>query len=278
MAGGGYQNLIMVQFLFCFRSKLGNRTRHVRVHLDAVTNCRPAPVVADPAALEGQRGAERLWGLLMMLLSTKRRVSETNRWAGIEPTTIYLVSQKDEKFNVKKLQTKRLLIRQFALDDLEIAHQVLDQEMQWDGTEVSLQQRRKILQRYIMLAEWNDGSRLFGSQGIFFRETKQLMGLCGFHPWLWTPSQKSLFWPELLSSKTPDEYTYASFELSILYGLSHKHRGHGFATEAAKALIEYAFYTLNVQRVFADTTRSNSGSIKCNEAPWYANSSPPNSA
>jgi ribosomal-protein-alanine N-acetyltransferase len=149
------------------------------------------------------------------------------------------------------------------MDDLETAHQILDQDMQWDGAGVSLQQRRQTLQGYIMLAEWNDGSRLFGPRGIFLRATKQLVGLCGFHPWLWTPSQKALFWPELFSvPETPTEYTYASFELSILYGLSNKHRGQGYATEAAKALIACAFDTLKVKRVFADTTRSNLASIK----------------
>ena len=127
---------------------------------------------------------------------------------------------------------------------------------------MSLQQRKQVLQRYIMLAEWNDGSRLFGARGIFLRVPKQLVGLCGFHPWLWTASQKALFWPELFRvPETPNEYAYASFELSILYGLSNKHRGQGYATEAANALIEYAFDTLKVKRVFADTTRSNIASI-----------------
>jgi len=163
---------------------------------------------------------------------------------------------------METLQTKRLLIRQFSMDDLETAHQILDLEMQWDGADMSLEQRRQALQDYIMLAEWNDGSRLFGSRGIFLRVTKQLVGLCGFHPWLWTLSQKALFWPELFRvPETPSEYTYASFDLSILYGLSNKHWGQGYATEAANALIEYAFDTLKVKRGFADTTRSNIASI-----------------
>jgi ribosomal-protein-alanine N-acetyltransferase len=163
---------------------------------------------------------------------------------------------------MQTLQTKRLLIRRFSMDDLETAHQILDLEMQWDGADVSLQQRRQALQRYITLAEWNDGSRLFGSRGIFLKVAEQLVGLCGFHPWLWTPSQKALFWPELFRvPETAGEYAHASFELSILYGLSNRHRGQGYATEAANALIEYAFGTLQVKRIFADTTRSNIGSI-----------------
>ncbi len=134
--------------------------------------------------------------------------------------------------------------------------------MQWDGDDVSLPQRKQVLQREIILADWHDGSRLFGARGIFLQETHQLVGLCGFHPWLWSPAQKALFWPNLLATTVPSaDYGHASFELSILYGLSDRQRGQGYATEAARALIAYAFDTLQVKRVFANTTRSNVGSI-----------------
>ena len=63
------------------------------------------------------------------------------------------------------------------------------------------------------------------------------------------------------ATAAPDEYGHASFELSILYGLSPKQRGQGYATEAAGRLIAYAFEALQVKRVFADTNRSNVGSI-----------------
>ena len=161
-----------------------------------------------------------------------------------------------------ELRTARLLIRPFTPDDAAAAHQVLDREMKWDGDDVSLPQRKQILQREIILADWHDGSRLFGARGIFLQETRQLVGLCGFHPWLWSPAQKALFWPNLLATTaSPADYGHASFELSILYGLSDRQRGQGYATEAARALIAYAFDTLQVRRVFADTTRSNVGSI-----------------
>ena len=160
------------------------------------------------------------------------------------------------------LQTERLLIRPFTAADVATAHQVLDLEMQWDGDAVSPQQRAQILQGDIILANWNDGSRLFGTRGIFLHATGQLVGVCGFHPWLWTAAQKALFWPHVLdATAAPDEYGYASFELSILYGLAPKQRGQGYATEAAGRLIAYAFATLRVKRVFADTNRSNVGSI-----------------
>ena len=163
---------------------------------------------------------------------------------------------------MKTLQSERLMIRQFTMQDLDTAHQVLDLEMQWGGADVTLQQRRQDLQFNINLTQWNDGSRLFGYRGIFLKAAEQLVGICGFHPWLWTPDQKALFWPLLFTLPTAtNPYTHASFEISILYGLSDQHRGQGYATEAAKALIAYAFDTLQVNHVFADTTRSNIASV-----------------
>lgn len=44
---------------------------------------------------------------------------------------------------MQTLQTPRLRIRQFSMDDLEVAHQIIDLEMQWDGADVSLQQQSR---------------------------------------------------------------------------------------------------------------------------------------
>jgi RimJ/RimL family protein N-acetyltransferase len=144
------------------------------------------------------------------------------------------------------------------MDDLETVHQVLDMDMQWSGSDVSLEQRRQELQRDISLSDWNDGSRIFGFRAICLRTSMQMIGLCGFHPWLWSPEQKAIFWPLLFNRpEAVEETTYASFELCIGYGLATAYRGQGYASEAATALITYAFDTLQAKRVLADTSRSN---------------------
>jgi RimJ/RimL family protein N-acetyltransferase len=162
---------------------------------------------------------------------------------------------------LKTLETKRLLIRPFTIDDLAEAHAMLDLDIQWAGPAFSLDQRRQALQFYIQLAQWG-GDSLYGYRAITLKASSQLIGICGFLPVLWLPHTKSLFWPAFFghSEFSPDR-AYATLELEIGYALASQQRRQGYATEAVRALVDYAFRVLNVGRIFASTNRSNTGSI-----------------
>jgi ribosomal-protein-alanine N-acetyltransferase len=160
------------------------------------------------------------------------------------------------------LETDRLVIRPFTMDDLEEAYQLLDVDMQWAGPNISIEWRKKHLSLYITLSEWEEGGRLYGFRAIVLRASGQIVGLCGFLQWLWTPRGQALFWPLLIGPIGEGwDGLYSSFELSVGYGLSSQHRGKGYATEAVRALLDHAFRELSVRRVFAGTNRSNLGSI-----------------
>jgi RimJ/RimL family protein N-acetyltransferase len=163
---------------------------------------------------------------------------------------------------METLTTDRLIIRPFTIDDLDTAHQMLDQDIQWAGPSFSREQRRHSLQFYINLAEWPDTGRLYGYRAICLKETKQLIGLCGFLPGLMPPQLKALFWPALFGpAADPAEMAYATSELELGYALSSQYRRQGYATEAVSALIAHAFAELKVRRLFAGTNRRNTGSI-----------------
>jgi RimJ/RimL family protein N-acetyltransferase len=159
-------------------------------------------------------------------------------------------------------ETKRLLIRPFVMDDLEEAHQLLDLDIQWAGPSFSIDQRKRNLLREVSLAQWEDTGCIYGYRAIVLKETKQLIGICGLLPVFWPFHQRALFWPQLFG-QTADMIhgPFASLELEIGYALSSQHRGNGYATEAAHALVDYAFHTLRVRRLFASTNRKNVGSI-----------------
>jgi len=53
--------------------------------------------------------------------------------------------------------------------------------------------------------------------------------------------------------------------LELLFGLSPTHWGQGFATEAAEAVIRYAFETLGVTLVHASTDVPNQASVRVME-------------
>ena len=64
------------------------------------------------------------------------------------------------------LQTSRLLVRPFALDDVEAAHRVLDLDLQWAGPGFTLEQRRERVQFHIGLATWGFCGGLYGDRAI----------------------------------------------------------------------------------------------------------------
>jgi RimJ/RimL family protein N-acetyltransferase len=54
----------------------------------------------------------------------------------------------------------------------------------------------------------------------------------------------------------------ASLELGLGYALAHPARGQGYATEAVMVLLDHAFGTLQINRVFSVTDQGNADSVK----------------
>lgn len=164
---------------------------------------------------------------------------------------------------MKSLTTQRLIIRPFVMDDLQEAHQLLDLDIGWAGRPFSLKQRREKLQLYVQLAKWEDTGRLYGNRAVILKESQEMIGICGFHPDLWSPSWKAIFWPQLFEHYDPHALgTYASLELGIGYALSAGCRGQGYAAEAVLTLLDYAFRELGVARVFSITDRGNTDAVR----------------
>jgi RimJ/RimL family protein N-acetyltransferase len=154
---------------------------------------------------------------------------------------------------VDVLETARLWIRPFTIEDLEAAHRLLDVELQWSGTGFTLDQRRERLGFYIALARWEDTGRLYGYRAITLKPTGDLIGICGFIPCLWDARHRALL--------SPGDGTASALELDVGYALGSAHRGRGYATEALGALIDHAFGELGVRRLVAGTGRDNAGSV-----------------
>ena len=160
------------------------------------------------------------------------------------------------------LETERLWIRPFTLNDLDDAHQLLDQDLQWSGPDFTREQRRARLQFHIDLAHWVDMGALFGDRALILNETGQLIGMAGFRPWILSSETRAVFGTEFWGETPP---AFAAMELGIGYALHSGQRRRGYATEAASALIDYAFREIKVQRVIAITDRQNNASIRLME-------------
>lgn len=154
------------------------------------------------------------------------------------------------------LETNRLFIRAFEPDDLPVIHRILDQTF-GDGSKVddenALYERRSWLRWSILNQEWFPKLHEppYGDRAVVLKASNELIGSVGFVPLLNYFDQIS----ELAGSSPPTGFTTAEF--GLFWVIDPVHQGQGYATEAALAMIKYAFEELKLKRVIATTEYAN---------------------
>jgi RimJ/RimL family protein N-acetyltransferase len=148
------------------------------------------------------------------------------------------------------LETLRLYVRPFEIDDLEDCHQLLDVEA-WQ-TRNSLERRRTWLQwtilNYAELAALAQPP--YGDRAVVLKSTGELVGAVGVVPSLMPFDRLPGFGGKV-------DTTQMRPEVGLFWATRSGHRNHGYATEAAQAVIDYAFGTLNLARIVATTQFEN---------------------
>jgi ribosomal-protein-alanine N-acetyltransferase len=161
------------------------------------------------------------------------------------------------------LETERLLIRPFVMDDLADAQRLFDVELQDASLHTdkpdTLGERREWLQWAALnpaqLAKLNQPP--YGDRAVILKSSGQLIGSCGFVPCL-APFEQL---PGFGASGEPENHGKWSPEFGLFYAISPSYRRRGYATEAAQALVEYAFRELHLKRIVATTDNDNAGSM-----------------
>jgi len=149
------------------------------------------------------------------------------------------------------LETERLRIRPYGPDDLEAAD-VLFRALGFGPA------RRAWL-------EWARRSPAglaalyqppYGDRALVLRETGAMIGQVGLVPSLGPFGTLPGFGadPDAASARRNVP------EVGLYWGLAPEHRGRGYATEAARALIDFAFAALNLRRIVATTEYDNTAS------------------
>jgi RimJ/RimL family protein N-acetyltransferase len=162
------------------------------------------------------------------------------------------------------LDTERLLIRPLAMDDLDGVHRILDVELAAAdfGTAgaYALDERQQWLQWTIL--SYEELAKLYqppyGERAIVLKQTGQVIGACGFVPCLNAFGHLPAF------HRAGDGVAARlySTEFGLFWAMSPAHQRQGYATEAATALIDYAFAELQLERIVATTTNENAASIR----------------
>lgn len=154
------------------------------------------------------------------------------------------------------IETQRLIIRAFRPEDLTTIHRIVEQTF-GDGTkltdEAALHER----------ASWLEWSRLnhlwfprmqqapYGDRAVVLKSTGQLIGSVGYVPLLGPFEQIPGIGaaPAVSQTMTP--------ALGLFWVIDPQVQRQGYATEAGRALVDYAFQNLQLKQILATTEYDN---------------------
>ncbi len=165
------------------------------------------------------------------------------------------------------LETSRLIIRAFQADDLYPIHRILELTM-GDGSKIAdeeaLNERRSWLEWSRLSAEWLP--RMFqppyGDRAVVLKRTNEVIGAVGYVPCFDVFEQiPGLGRTAPESSSTAIEASARVPEFGLFWAIDPLHQRQGYATEAAQALIDFAFQSLRLKRMIATTEYDNAASI-----------------
>jgi RimJ/RimL family protein N-acetyltransferase len=158
------------------------------------------------------------------------------------------------------LDTPRLIIRPFAPGDLRAIHHLLDLTF-GDGLkiadETALAERRSWLDWSRLSAEWLPRMYQppYGDRAVVLKRMNKVVGAVGLVPCFDVFEQI----PGLSRGGLPSVYRVA--EMGLFWAIDPEHQRRGYATEAAQALIDFAFRQLRVKRLIATTDYDNAASM-----------------
>ena len=137
-----------------------------------------------------------------------------------------------------EILTERLILREITQDDFQAVHEYAsDPEtvryMPFGPN--TMEETQEFIDRN--LKRQNEQPRTDYGLGIILKSEDRLIGACGMHG-------------------------VTEIQASIGYVLNRRYWGHGYATEAAKALIGYLFNELGVHRVYASCDPDNHASVR----------------
>lgn len=154
------------------------------------------------------------------------------------------------------LETERLLIRAFVEEDLETMYHILDIKLEW-GKELA--ERKRTLEDSI--TEALRGDQILATRAVVLRENKTLIGQCGYETYFLSPEEYGLF----STRPSGKEGRFNTRCFGMHYAFDPSYHRQGYATEAVRALVDFAFRGVNVHRIWVTTTHGNERSQKLME-------------
>jgi RimJ/RimL family protein N-acetyltransferase len=163
------------------------------------------------------------------------------------------------------LETARLNIRPFTMNDLDAFHRISDLCF-GDGAKINdaaaIEANRRMLQWKVlneeMLARLDQPP--YGDRAVVLRETGAVIGAVGYVPCLDRFDLIEALRPPLPSGDRDGvrgRLAHNTLEFGLFWMTDPAQQGNGYATEAARAMVDYAFTTLHLPRIIATTEFDN---------------------
>ncbi len=152
------------------------------------------------------------------------------------------------------LETERLRIRPFTMQDLTAVHHIY-QGIGWVDNSKSDDQQLETLRPWL---HWNTINHVeqaklnqppYGERAVTLKDSEQVVGVCGLVP-SFDAFSRLPYWGGVENGRFHPE-------VGLFWVIGTAHQRQGFATEAAQALINFAFTTLNLSRIIATTEYDN---------------------
>lgn len=160
---------------------------------------------------------------------------------------------------MKHFETERLSLRPFIMDDLDDVHREVFSDPDvcrfYCGNTKSRDETAEWLAYRI--TEWKYSS--FGRLAVVLKDSRELTGFVGLEAY---PNRYSRF-----PDQPSPSYNEVEVELSFAFG--KRYWGKGYASEASRAMIRYAFDELNLPRLVGGADLENERSRKLQERLGY---------
>lgn len=151
------------------------------------------------------------------------------------------------------LDTPRLRVRPFVMEDLDVCHQMFDHEA-WQTGE-PLEGRRRWLQwsvlNYRALAVLAQPP--YGDRAVVLKTTDEIVGSVGLVPCIGPFDRLPSYGGDVAAEHNRPEF-------GLFWATRTAHQRQGYAAEAARAMIDYAFTELRLKRIVATTDYDNARS------------------
>src|SRR5688572_20347631 len=136
------------------------------------------------------------------------------------------------------IETERLMLRPSTLEDVDALYRALVLEQ--EEASITMEDITNEIKFDVHLAQQPMGGD-FGRLAICLKGKDRYIGLTSFMPRICTRQELELFRPS-----SGDGSPRSRIEVEVSWTLSVRYRGQGYATEAARALIDHAFVTLKL--------------------------------